>query len=281
MTIFRQWTWISRCGRGNIFGCGICKAGTRWGFCLLSRQRRGALYEPGQLHRRVLCGNAGGDAEHGGLVAEGEPGLSAADDSASAGGSARGHGGGLRQDGGLLLLRVDIAAAYETEQALCEILGLCIDGMFALFPSYDRMWVKAIPQAVQRVAALKRCGFAGGFFFEGERGRWGDYYEIERPYRGMGYCGLVCAYCAERLGCAGVQERRLPGKENCRPYRCGVTKGYSACGDCPGLPVHGCILDKMRIRTFAALRARSRGGRRCSGTSSAMPSGASATTETA
>ena len=77
------------------------------------------------------------------------------------------------KDGGLLLLRVDIAAAYETEQALCEILGLCIDGMFALFPSYGRMWVKAIPQAVQRVAALKRCGFAGGFFFEGERGRWG------------------------------------------------------------------------------------------------------------
>ena len=77
------------------------------------------------------------------------------------------------KDGGLLLLRVDIAAAYETEQALCEILGLCIDGMFALFPSYDRMWVKAIPQAVQHVAALKRCGFAGGFFFEGEMGGLG------------------------------------------------------------------------------------------------------------
>lgn len=156
------------------------------------------------------------------------------------------------KDGGLLLLRVDIAAAYETEQALCEILGLCIDGMFALFPSYDRMWVKAIPQAVQRVAALKRCGFAGGFFFEGERGRWGDYYEIERPYRGMGYCGLVCVYCAERLGCAGCRKGGCPEKENCRPYRCGVTKEYSACGDCPDFPCTGCILDKMRIRTFAA-----------------------------
>ena len=88
-------------------------------------------------YRRVLCGNTGGDTEHGGLVAEGGPGLSAADDSSSAGGSACGHGGGLRRkDGGLLLLRVDIAAAYETGRRCAKILGLCIDGMFALFPSH-------------------------------------------------------------------------------------------------------------------------------------------------
>lgn len=115
------------------------------------------------------------------------------------------------KDGGLLLLRVDIAAAYETEQALCEILGLCIDGMFALFPSYDRMWVKAIPQAVQRVAALR-----AGSSSRAKGGAGGIIMRSSAPtaaWATAGWCAPIApnGWAVRGAGKAAARKRRTAG----------------------------------------------------------------------
>ncbi len=123
-----------RCGRGNIFGCGICKAGDAVGLFACYHDKDavrfmnpdnciGGFYveTPGEMQSMAdwwLKGNR--DCPRLTILHLPEE---------APVGTAEVCG----KDGGLLLLRVDIAAAYETEQALCEILGLCIDGCLRSF----------------------------------------------------------------------------------------------------------------------------------------------------
>jgi RimJ/RimL family protein N-acetyltransferase len=56
-------------------------------------------------------------------------------------------------------LRVDIASEYETADYLSELLKLANEHFFGLFDA-EIMVVKAIPEAAERIAALKANGFA-------------------------------------------------------------------------------------------------------------------------
>ncbi|MGE5654581.1 MAG: GNAT family N-acetyltransferase [Bacillota bacterium] len=72
------------------------------------------------------------------------------------------------------VLRVDVAASYETEALLDELLSLASRHFFKLF-KVERMLTKAIPAATARIAALQENGFAATEF----RGRE-DYYLLSR-----------------------------------------------------------------------------------------------------
>jgi RimJ/RimL family protein N-acetyltransferase len=57
------------------------------------------------------------------------------------------------------ILRVDLASRYENREFLDELFVLAKRHFFTLF-KVDRMLTKAAPEAIERIAALKRNGFA-------------------------------------------------------------------------------------------------------------------------
>lgn len=123
------------------------------------------------------------------------------------------------------VLRLDLCSAQETEDCITELMPALYEEGFHRFPDAQYVVIKAFPQDTARCAALKACGFEGEKDFCG----FAHYYEIERPFRGVAACGLVCKYCSERIGCKGCARINAP--------------------DCP------CDAEKLsslRIRTFAA-----------------------------
>lgn len=123
------------------------------------------------------------------------------------------------------VLRLDLCSAQETEDCIAELLpALCEEG-FCRFPEAQYAVMKAFPQDTARCAALKKSGFAG----EKDFGGFANYYETERPFRGVAACGLVCKYCSERIGCRGCARISDP--------------------DCP---CDAEKLNSLRIRVFAA-----------------------------
>ncbi len=56
------------------------------------------------------------------------------------------------------VLRVDLAASYETDMFLDELFSLASRRFFTLF-GVDKMLTKAIPEAVARIAPLRKNGF--------------------------------------------------------------------------------------------------------------------------
>lgn len=56
------------------------------------------------------------------------------------------------------LLRLDIRSDYEDASEIIKILELIIEPTFTLF-NCDKIATKAIPRAIERIKALKECGF--------------------------------------------------------------------------------------------------------------------------
>ena len=89
--------------------------------------------------------------------------------------------------------------------------------------------------------------------FTGEIEMMGHPHYVEvKPFRGVAYCGLVCAYCSEREGCPGCKRAGCKDRNGCKPYRCGLEKGHGTCADCEQFPCDAPILRSLRMRVFAA-----------------------------
>ena len=71
------------------------------------------------------------------------------------------------------VLRVDLASTYETRQYISELLSI-IDGPIASLMNMERLVIKAIPSAIERIAALQSAGY--------EPCRWAYEVEPEREH---------------------------------------------------------------------------------------------------
>ncbi len=56
------------------------------------------------------------------------------------------------------ILRIDLASRYENESVITEILNMVEDNLYACF-GIQSMLTKAVPEARQRVVALKNAGY--------------------------------------------------------------------------------------------------------------------------
>ncbi len=68
----------------------------------------------------------------------------------------------------------------------------------------------------------------------------------------IAYCGLACCVCSENAGCVGCQDGGCDSHGWCKNYTCCKEKGLNGCWECPDFPCTGSMLDKPRIRAFAA-----------------------------
>lgn len=70
--------------------------------------------------------------------------------------------------------------------------------------------------------------------------------------KGIAFCGLACALCAENTTCAGCRNEGCKDKDWCKNFKCFKTKGIKGCWECSEFPCSGGMLDNKRIRAFAA-----------------------------
>ena len=162
------------------------------------------------------------------------------------------------------VLRLDLCSAYETQDYIVELLGVSVENFYDGF-GVTHLVSKAIPEAAERIAALRACGFTPA---EREvNGPYGDYYERERSGAGtlIGACGMRCRGCAaykatqttdpeelkalaeiesqylgveiepEENGCDGcmtVGGRKGPCVPRCKVRPCAERRGYRTCAEC-------------------------------------------------
>ena len=151
------------------------------------------------------------------------------------------------KDGGALVLRLDLCSEREREADILAIAGLACEAAFQRYPQTQRIVTKVHPEDCVRRAALVKYGFTGEIEMMG----FPHYVEV-KPFRGVAYCGLVCAYCSEREGCPGCKRAGCKDRNGCKPYRCGLEKGHGTCADCEQFPCDAPILRSLRMRVFAA-----------------------------
>jgi RimJ/RimL family protein N-acetyltransferase len=152
-----------------------------------------------------------------------------------------------KEEIGTIVLRLDLCSAYEAQETITELVNALTEEAFRRYPAAKKAVLKSRPEDAERCAALLRCGFAAIEDFLG----FPHYYELPRPYRGVAYCGLVCAHCSERFGCAGCKMGGCDAKKGCKPYTCGCEKGHLTCAACENFPCDAPILRSLRMRTFA------------------------------
>lgn len=70
--------------------------------------------------------------------------------------------------------------------------------------------------------------------------------------KGIAYCGLACAVCGHNADCAGCRNEGCSGKEWCEIFRCCREKGLCGCWECREYPCGSEMLNKPRVRAFAA-----------------------------
>ncbi len=145
-----------------------------------------------------------------------------------------------------LVLRVDIAAAFEKIMSLYELIGWAAEVGWERYLMAWRCVIKAHPHSDARRRALEKLKFTG----ETVLGEYPNYYEKVRPDRGLSYCGLVCAYCSKRLNCVGCKQGDCADRTSCKPFTCCTAHGYASCADCAKFPCGTAMLKKLRPRAF-------------------------------
>ena len=69
--------------------------------------------------------------------------------------------------------------------------------------------------------------------------------------KGLAYCGLACAVCGE-ASCTGCRDGGCADGDRCVNRRCCVEKGLRGCWECDAFPCDAPLLQKTRVRAFAA-----------------------------
>ncbi len=79
------------------------------------------------------------------------------------------------------LLRLDLASDYEKESIIEDILNLIISDTYELFYC-DKIATKAISTAIERIQALRNCGFIStdNVLIGGDGTKYHSYYVLER-----------------------------------------------------------------------------------------------------
>lgn len=148
------------------------------------------------------------------------------------------------------VLRIDIAAEYEKEKYIGELIHLAIMDLIYDF-KVDSLKIKA-SNTPERILLLKQFGFIPDMIFRPELG----YYErMHNKYfdasKGVAYCGLACCVCSENITCAGCRNEGCKDKEWCKSFNCCKEKGKNGCWECADFPCDYSMLKKLRVRTFA------------------------------
>ena len=148
------------------------------------------------------------------------------------------------------VLRIDLAADYDREEYLEELVRLAVLRWIRDF-GIGSLKIKAL-NTPERIPLLKRYGFVPSTAF-----RPGEGY-FERPVikafdgdKGIAFCGLACCVCSENTDCDGCKKDGCQDRGSCENYICCKSKRLEGCWECGDFPCESPMLGKPRVRAFA------------------------------
>lgn len=144
------------------------------------------------------------------------------------------------------VLRIDLCSAYETPSYFSELLSCAVHHFYTDF-DVQIMCIKVLPEFAMRTDTIKKFGFILTNDF-----RPGGYYYARKRRSPIAYCGLACCVCEHDATCVGCQEGGCSEHGWCKNYNCCKEKKLNGCWECSDFPCDGTILDKPRIKVFAA-----------------------------
>lgn len=148
------------------------------------------------------------------------------------------------------ILRMDIAAAYDKEAYIEELIRLAVIYLIRDF-QIGSLKIK-VSNTPERIPILKRYGFVPSTTFRPQMG----YFErpIVRMFdasKGIAFCGLACCVCSENRDCDGCKNAGCRDRENCKNYNCCKKKKHNGCWECDNFPCECAMFAKLRIKTFS------------------------------
>jgi len=144
------------------------------------------------------------------------------------------------------VLRIDLCSAYETPTYFSELLTCAVHHFYTDF-DVRTMCIKVLPAFAMRTDTVKKFSFVLTNDF-----RPGGYYYARKRRSPIAYCGLACCVCEHDATCVGCQEGGCEMHGWCKNYNCCRQQNLNGCWECVDFPCNGSMLDKMRIRAFAA-----------------------------
>lgn len=149
------------------------------------------------------------------------------------------------------VLRIELAEAHGSDSHLEETLRLVV---LTLIPAYALRGLRiTVPHAHDRLPLLKKYGFEPS---GGVEAAPASYQRTERTFfdagKGVAFCGLACCVCSENPVCTGCRKEGCKDKEWCQSFNCCKKKSLNGCWECPDFPCDNPMLNKLRVRTFAA-----------------------------
>lgn len=148
------------------------------------------------------------------------------------------------------ILRIDLAADYEKEIYIEEILRLAVLHLIRDF-RIGSLKIKTA-NTPERIPLLKKYGFVPSKTFRPEL----VYYErpVSRLFdegKGVAFCGLACCVCSENAGCAGCRNEGCQDKSGCKSHDCCRTYGLEGCWECDDFPCEYGMFHSLRVKAFA------------------------------
>ena len=144
------------------------------------------------------------------------------------------------------VLRIDLNSAYETTVYFGELLTCAVHHFYTDF-DVQNMCIKVLPEFAIRTEMVKKFGFVLTNNF-----RPGAFYYARKRREPIAYCGLACCLCEHDATCVGCQEGGCREHGWCKNYNCCKERNLNGCWECADFPCDGTILDKPRIKAFAA-----------------------------
>ena len=153
------------------------------------------------------------------------------------------------------ILRIDVAADYEKEKYIEELIRLSVLHLIRDF-KIKSLKIQTLNTPFG-IPLLKKYGFVPSTIFPPEL----EYYE--RPVvkvfdadKGIAFCGLACCVCSENKTCDGCRKHDCRDREKCKNYNCCKSKKLEGCWECSDFPCDCPMYVQLRTKTFAKYAAR-------------------------
>lgn len=151
--------------------------------------------------------------------------------------------------GDTAILRIDLVPEYSGLDHMEELLKMIV--LYMLRDLHIHTLTMDIAHRPDIAPLLLRYGFVPS-----DMAAPGNYVRTQAHFfdadKGVAYCGLACCVCSENEQCLGCRMDGCANKDWCKNRRCCMEQALEGCWQCSQFPCKSTMLEKTRVRAFAA-----------------------------
>lgn len=151
--------------------------------------------------------------------------------------------------GDTAILRIDLVPEYSGLDHTEELLKMIV--LYMLRDLHIHTLTMDIAHPPDIAPLLLKYGFVPA-----DMAAPGNYVRTQAHFfnadKGVAYCGLACCVCSENDQCLGCRMDGCANKDWCKNRRCCMEQALEGCWQCSQFPCKSTMLEKTRVRAFAA-----------------------------